>query len=201
MPANSKSMVKASAAVPPICTKGRKCATAGTLEEPCMLHNTVYRWTTGGGFSKYIAQQPYQQAQVAAYLKSGVSFPDHHFNATNRAYPDMAAFGSRILVVSGGELGVSAGTSASTPIAAGIIALVNEKRLALKKPALGFFNPALMDMMKNCPQCFNDVTNGNNKCTNLRCCKYGYNNAKGFDAVSGVGSPNVQEWVNYLSNL
>lgn len=48
--------------------------------------------------------------------------------------------------------GVS-GTSASTPVVAGIFALVNDKRLAAGKPTLGFLNPFIY---KN-PQAFNDI--------------------------------------------
>lgn len=35
------------------------------------------------------------------------------------------------------------GTSASTPLIAGLVTLLNEVRLASKQPALGFINPAL----------------------------------------------------------
>ncbi len=200
LPPSSKPAFSKSASGPPICQKGYACATAGNQEVPCMLHNTKFDWTTGGGFSEYVHQPAYQQSFVATYLKSGLSFPPaRHFNSSNRAYPDVAAFGSRMLVVAGGGISVSAGTSASTPIIAAVLAIVNDRRLALGKPPLGFFNPVLYDMMANCPSCFNDVTTGDNRCTNLLCCRYGYYAGKGYDAVSGAGTPNVGEWIAYLT--
>jgi hypothetical protein len=48
--------------------------------------------------------------QVSKYLSSSVSFPPAGtFNRTNRVYPDVAAFGARILVVANGNVSVSAG--------------------------------------------------------------------------------------------
>ncbi len=146
-----------------------------------------------------------------------------------------SAFGSRILVVDNGRVSVSAGTSASTPIVAGILALVNDARLRLNKPPLGFFNPALYDMIANCPTCFNGircvvvcdcallllddcgsscvallhsnscgaisvVATGNNKCSNMRCCRWGYEVSKAsVNAVTGAGTPNVAEWIKWLT--
>jgi tripeptidyl-peptidase-1 len=46
--------------------------------------------------------------------------------------------GSRILIVMGGSVVVSAGTSASTPIFAGLVSLLNDWRLNNNKPVLGF---------------------------------------------------------------
>ena len=49
----------------------------------------------------------YQRGAVASYLKSGVWFPHQkYFNASARSYPDTAALGSRILVVSAGQVEV-----------------------------------------------------------------------------------------------
>ena len=50
------------------------------------------------------------------------------------------------------------GTSASTPIFASIINLINEERLAVSKAPVGFINPVLYDH----PYVLNDIKNGSN---------------------------------------
>ncbi len=108
------------------------------------------------------------------YLSQKVPFPPTGtFVPSNRLYPDVSAFGSRILVVSGGSISVSAGTSASTPIIAGIMTLINEARFLAGKTQIGFFNPALYTMYEECPQCFNRIASGNNRKSKpiFECCR------------------------------
>ena len=55
---------------------------------------------------------------------------------------------------------------------------------------------------------FNDITSGNNYCTEGGCCPqrkdngsdFGYVATKGWDPVSGWGTPNVGEILNWLSS-
>jgi tripeptidyl-peptidase-1 len=151
------------ASLPPICSQGYTCST-GTSELPCTVANTLYQWTTGGGISNYIERPYWQNATVSKYLAQKIPFPPSgSYIPGNRLYPDVAAFGSRILVVSGGAISVSAGTSASTPIVAGIMTLINEARFNAGKPSIGFWNPALYAMHAECPQCFNTIASGNNR--------------------------------------
>lgn len=56
---------------------------------------------------------------------------------------DAAAFGNNIVVVDGGAVAASGGTSASGPIFAGVVGLLNDARLAAGKPPVGFLNPLL----------------------------------------------------------
>lgn len=56
----------------------------------------------------------------------------------------------------GGEFGLSGGTSASTPIFAGVINRLNEERLNHGKGPIGFLNPSLYAN----PSMLNDITNG-----------------------------------------
>ena len=71
------------------------------------------------------------------YLQLGGAYSGL-YNANGRAYPDIAAQGSRFRVIVGGTDYSIGGTSASAPAVAGIIALVNDARLAKKLPPLGF---------------------------------------------------------------
>lgn len=56
----------------------------------------------------------------------------------------------------GGEFGLSGGTSASTPIFAGVVNRLNEERLNVGKGPIGFLNPSLYAN----PLMMNDITNG-----------------------------------------
>ncbi|KAK0473962.1 family S53 protease-like protein [Armillaria novae-zelandiae] len=97
---------------------------------------------SSGGFSNIFA--PYLTALGGA--NSG------KFNTTGRGYPDVAAQGSNIEIVD------VSGTSASSPIFASIISLINDRLIATGKPVLGFLNPFLYAN----PTAFFDITTGNN---------------------------------------
>jgi hypothetical protein len=102
----------------------------------------------------------------------------------------------------GGSAGFTpiGGTSASTPLLAGIIALMNDQLAADGFPPLGFLNPMLYDTAAKCADCFNDVTLGDNNCSANKeeCCPYGFAAAKGFDAATGLGTPNVAVWLEFI---
>lgn len=120
------------------------------------------------------------------------------FNSNGRAYNDLTAIGSNVLVVIKGKIQSLAGTSASGPIFAGIISLLNEARFKAGKPALGFLNPALYQIAKEHSEAFNVVDSTNNRCTviyengKLNCCPYGFegHEAFGWNPLVGLGSPN-----------
>jgi tripeptidyl-peptidase I len=96
--------------------------------------------TTGGGFSNFYLQPSYQTSAVATYTATA-KMPVGNYNATGmRGYPDVALLGHMYQVMIGGtQFGVS-GTSASTPVMAGMINLWNTKRLRKGKSLLGFLN-------------------------------------------------------------
>lgn len=151
--------------------------------------------TTGGGFSQQFAQPSYQSAAVSQYLNSGVSLPPSSmFNSAGRAYPDVAMLGNAYVVVDGGRTLVESGTSASAPVFAALLTLINSARLDAGKPALGFVNPALYSVFASTPSAFRDVTVGHNNCcagnSNQVCCPYGFYATNGFDPLSGLGSAN-----------
>jgi len=186
----------------PICKMSYQCS-VDWFEYPTTTNNTLYSWTTGGGFSQYIARPGYQSAAVSAYQSSGAMLPPQSlYPYQNRGYADIAAIGDRILIWQGGQIGVSAGTSASTPIIAAIVALLNDARLQAGKSVLGFINPMLYQMAVAQPNTFNDVIYGDNRCTRFSsCCQYGYGAAEGWDAVTGLGSPNFNNMLGYIKQL
>jgi len=127
--------------------------------------------------------------------------PNTLFPYQNRGYADVSAVGDRILLIDGGAVSVSAGTSASTPVFAAVAALLNDRRFNQGKKQLGFLNPLLYTMAQKHPAAFNDITSGDNRCTIGTCCTYGYGATEGWDPVTGLGTPNWPEMVKYIDTL
>ena len=121
---------------------------------------------SAGGFSNLFPQPDYQSAAVQAYLTALniSSSPDDplsgRFNASGRAYPDVSTTGRDITIIVNGTTQPVLGTSASTPIFASMVALVNEQPLDAGQPTLGFLNPLLYS--SGAAAVFNDITIGNN---------------------------------------
>merc|ERR1712194_814298 len=141
----------------------------------------------GGGFSDNFDIPAYQKDAVSTYKASSDADlpPANLWNNTGRGYPDVAALGGQkapyCVAVNGGFEGV-AGTSASSPVTAGVFALLNGLRASQNKAPLGFLNPFLYQN----PSAFQDVTSGVNGGGR----KYGFKAVKGWDAATGWGTPN-----------
>jgi tripeptidyl-peptidase-1 len=183
----------------PICSKFN-CSRGQLSEVPSMLQNAIF--TTGGGFSQVNAMPTFQQAAVKAYLSSGIALPPStKFNASNRAYPDISAMGQNVIIVMNGQYLVTGGTSAATPIVAGVMTLLNNYLLNAGKAPLGFPNPLLYTMAASAgANAFNLIESGNNKCTEGACCKYGYlvPSNGGWNPVTGLGTPNYGNMLKYI---
>ena len=166
-------------------------------------------WTTGGGVSNQTQRPAWQQSAVQGYVDSlksaGLLPPQNLWNAQGRFYPDISAIGSNLIIILDGELSISAGTSASTPIISGILATLNAVRLSQNMPALGFANPLLYQAASELPGSFNDITVGNNNCgdvlhpPHVLCCPNGWAATVGFDAASGLGTPNWAQLVQFIT--
>merc|ERR1712216_474229 len=99
---------------------------------------------SGGGFSFMFDASDEQKADIANYYKIAPQLPpDGAFAKSGRATPDVSALGEGYQVVQQGKPSSVGGTSASAPMFAGLISLLNEARLAKKLPALGHLNPWL----------------------------------------------------------
>lgn len=177
---------------------GVGCDSAGTTQEfdypsspfITMVGATYYDSVTkseigatlsSGGFSSDFAMADWQEAAVRAYLAKNLTWPHEKFNTWGRAYPDIAAFGQNLQVIASGKTQSVSGTSASAPIFAGVIALLNHELISAGEAPLGFLNPWLYAN----PQMFTDVTSGSNpyqKCD-------GFQAAAGWDPVTGLGTP------------
>jgi len=185
---------------PTLCTSGEwSCISGG--DEVCVSYD-VSEFTSGGGFSVYATAMSYQTAAIKGYFNSGVTLPPAgYYNATGRGYPDVTSIGHNCMIYSGGVEAVG-GTSCATPSFAGVASLLNQAQIAKTGKPLGFLNPFLYQMWTSQPNTFNDITSGDNKCTESGCAAscQGYYAYKGWDAVSGLGSPNVQNMISYINS-
>jgi len=185
-------------AAPPICNT-YTCAnvTLGSPEVTCSYPTALI--TSGGGFSYYSPMPSWQSSAVNAYIKAqGTNMPpSQYWNATNRAIPDIAALGHDYLIRNNGVWEDVDGTSCSTPVWGGMATLWNDWLLSNGKAPLGFLNPLLYQLGAKSGYFF-DITVGNNKCTESSCCQYGFNAAPGWDATTGLGSPNFANILNYI---
>ncbi|GAP82686.1 putative alkaline serine protease [Rosellinia necatrix] len=184
-----------------------------TTEQPYERLNEVAtaRFPSGGGFSNIFPLPLYQALHVTKYVdtvgktlpfESYSQFPrDGDFsrvtkgvyNRLGRAYPDVGAVGDRQLVLGGGDWYLVGGTSLSAPVWGAVLTLINEGRLKAHKPTLGFVNPILYAH----PEVFNDVTEGSNP----GCDTVGFKASKGWDPVTGLGSPNFAKLSKLLNGI
>ena len=142
----------------------------------------VERFASGAGFSNYFPAPAYQQNTVNKYVHSLDGQFDGLYNKTGRAYPDVAAQGNHDVIVWAGIVRTVGGTSASSPNFAAVIALVNDALLAKGKKPLGFLNPWIYGKAY---KTFTYVTIG----SSYGCNTTGFPAQKGWDAVTGWGTP------------
>ena len=196
-------MIKAGTGVPLAAPKSPFCISPPTNMPGCASGGTEIVASTaagasivsGGGFSNVEATPVWQATSVKAYLAAGGLLPPEvsDFNKTGRAYPDVSAMGHDYPVLVTGDWMIVDGTSCSSPVFAGVIALANAARLEAGKPTLGFVAPAIYAVAASTPSAFNDITEGDNKCTEMFCSANctGFGAVKGFDIPTGFGTPNI----------
>lgn len=142
---------------------------------------------SSGGFSYRWPTPTWQKDAVAKFLQTNATAqPDPSLYAKNgRGFPDISAQAIDFMVVAYGVPMPVAGTSAACPTAAGILSLVNDRRLQAKKAPLGFMNPLLY---KNAAA-LNDIVGGSNP----GCSSDGFTAVEGWDPVTGLGTPNFEK--------
>eukprot|EP00026_Physarum_polycephalum_P002469 Phypoly_transcript_02476.p2 GENE.Phypoly_transcript_02476~~Phypoly_transcript_02476.p2 ORF type:complete len:282 (+),score=51.37 Phypoly_transcript_02476:1941-2786(+) len=160
-----------------------------TSEEVVCSIATGAAITSGGGFSDVFPRPPYQDTAVQTYLSQLGSTIG--FNSSNRAYPDISMNGHNCVIVINGQATLADGTSASTPYFAAFVSLLNDIRLSSGNAPLGFLNPFIYNLTSNH---FNDITRGDNNCSEFTCRPTGFPATPGFDAVTGFGSPIFSAW-------
>jgi tripeptidyl-peptidase I len=164
--------------------------------------------TTGGGFSYWFNRPSFQDAAVQGFMSaSGSNLPPQSmYSSHGRGYPDVAVLGYNYAVVLGGQTYQESGTSASAPVFAGMITLVNDARMSAGKAPLGYITPSLYKLAVSNPSIFNDITSGENNCCAGQpgqqiCCQYGFTAIQGWDPLTGFGSINFPNFLAAFSAL
>jgi len=145
-----------------------------------ITEEVVWQDHSGGGVSRIFPLPSYQES-------AGVPPAVNPAGPVNRGVPDVAGnadpeTGYKILV--DGQSTVIGGTSAVAPLWAGLIALINQTL----GHAVGFINPILYQN----PTAFHDITSGSNP---------DYTAGPGWDACTGMGSPDGTAILNALSGV
>lgn len=149
-------------------------------------------WSTGGGVSAFF-QKPEWQAGPGVPADGFRDVPDISLAA--------AAAHDGYYAYNNGAVYILGGTSAATPVFAGMLALLNQYT---GSAGLGNINPRLYSLAQAAPTAFHDVTAGTNQvacaagspnCTNG---SLGFQAGPGYDTATGLGSPDlnnlVQKW-------
>jgi hypothetical protein len=145
---------------------------------------------SGGGVSLAYDIPAWQQ---------GISMTANQGSTTMRNLPDVALVSDNVDIYWGSDYSIlgfvgllagdypAIGTSLSTPLWAGFMALVNQQAAANGQPPIGFANPALYAIGKSAQyhSCFHDITTGKNT-TPSSPSKY-YATA-GYDLCTGWGT-------------
>ncbi|KAH9919439.1 subtilisin-like protein [Epithele typhae] len=152
---------------------------------------------SGGGFSNYYPRPAYQDAAVSAYLAS----PNPNagrFNASGRGFPDIAAKADFYLIEAAGLFAVQ-GTSASTPVVASVVALLNDRLASAGRPPLGFLNPWLYGEARGAFRTSSRATaRSSARTTPIRTVPQGFDAVVGWDPVTGLGSPDFNKLLAVL---
>jgi kumamolisin len=152
--------------------------------------------STGGGVSTVFPRPAWQSAITIQPINPGAiigrTMPDLAANADWNASP-------YLLYVDGKAQG-NGGTSAATPLVAGLLTLINAARAPA--PRVGYLTPVLYQagpgtsVTVGAAGC-TDVTSGENKTATIG----GFSAGPGYDAVSGWGTPNGKSLLEILSTV
>ncbi|KAL2431026.1 Tripeptidyl-peptidase sed2 [Exophiala dermatitidis] len=170
-------------------------AVGGTRDLPeVVAYDPRNGYASGSGFSNYFTRPSWQDTAVERYFDSAGKQLEQFqglYNATGRAYPDLAAQSYRYLVFINSTVTSVDGTSCAAPTIAGIFALVNDALAANGKPPLGWLNPWLYQQGF---AAFTDVVNG----SSVGCNGPGFSAAEGWDVASGFGTPDFEKILEVL---
>jgi len=136
---------------------------------------------SNGGFSRFFAEPSYQ---------TGLPTSDQSQLNHRRGVPDIASSadpGFGLAIYTAGSWDVVGGTSAASPLWAGIAAIADD----MAGHALGFLNTKLYKVEASSvgAKAFNDITSGDN--TNTDNNVQGYAATTGWDPITGLGTPNA----------
>ncbi len=142
-------------------------------------------WKSETGWNGSAGSADKNGIPIPAYQKlKGVINSTNKGSTTLRNYPDVAAEANtdQYSCYDGSCSTGNGGTSFAAPQWASFLAMVNQQRASKALPSTGFINPAIYQIGVGSmfSTYFHDITSGSNG---------GYNAVKGYDLVTGWGSP------------
>jgi subtilase family serine protease len=149
---------------------------------------------SGGGISTKVSIPTFQSTSQG--FTGGVPAGSFRF------VPDVSAIAAPgpgpngVLMIIQGQPEYGGGTSQSSPLLAGMMALINQKLgSAQGNPNTTFYRLGVNEYKNAGPKAFVDVTSGNNSIGVVSPClpsgKTGYSAGVGYDSVSGLGVPDI----------
>jgi subtilase family serine protease len=141
---------------------------------------------SGGGVSPNKIGIPYWQQTKGVITKANKGSTKY------RNVPDVAAEANtdNYVCLNGTCQSGWGGTSFAAPRWAGYLALVNQQSVSKGKGTVGYINATLYTLGLKHPSDFHDITSGSNG---------KYSCTKGYDLVTGWGSPNGTNLINALA--
>jgi kumamolisin len=150
--------------------------------------------STGGGLSSFFQRPDWQKNVTIRSVNPGA--------IVGRCIPDLSAnadwYASPYLLVVHGRAEPNGGTSAATPLVAGLLTLINATRPPNNR--LGYLTPVLYQSIGagtvGSVGCTDVVGPGNNTTASIG----GYSAGPGYDAVSGWGTPNEKKLAQAITS-
>lgn len=150
-------------------------------------------WEAETGWSDSAGMPSKNGIPIPSYQQlTGVINSSNGGSNTLRNIPDVAAASVKLYICANGTCKTTGGgTSFAAPQWAGIIAMVNQQRVANGESHIGFLNPTLYSIGtgSNFDTDFHDIVSGNNGA---------YSAVVGYDLVTGWGSPKAANLINAL---
>jgi subtilase family serine protease len=159
------------------------CAPGGVLSDD-------FNCASGGGFSDDFTRPGYQEHVPGIGARRGL--PDVSADADfDTGLALSGVVGGKFLIAPGG------GTSLAAPTWAAIVALADQ----YAGRHLGFINPAIYAIGRSSQyhRAFHDITTGNNTITIGKVKVKGFSASRGWDPVTGWGSPDAQVLIPLLA--
>ncbi|HTV43088.1 MAG TPA: protease pro-enzyme activation domain-containing protein [Candidatus Sulfotelmatobacter sp.] len=134
----------------------------------------------------------------------GIATPANQGSTVWRNFPDVAMLGSpaTFIYINNGSTVDIGGTSQSSPLWAGFMALVNQQAATDGNPPVGFINPAIYRLGQGpasiYTNCFHDITTGNNFNSQS---PNKYPATAGYDLCTGWGTPTGSNTINALAGV
>jgi len=163
---------------------------------------------SGGGFSEYFHRQEWQIQAIDDYFdnKSDISYPseERYTSKRMRAIPDISAQAVYYVIRKNSAWYIVSGTSCSCPAVAGMISMINVNEVLNGRATVGWINPILYDIYQaqdgDYNEHFNDVVEGDSYGCSVDD-GIGWYAAKGWDPVTGVGTPKFGKLLEQIASL